>query len=47
MDDLGKRVVVSEKDRREMLGTLGYCARQLDVRAMEKFRLEAGEPQRG
>jgi hypothetical protein len=44
-DDLGKRVLVSEKDRREMLGTLGYCARQLDVRAIKKFGLETSEPE--
>jgi hypothetical protein len=37
--DLGKRVVVSEKDSQEMLGTLGYCARQLDLRAVKKFGL--------
>ena len=44
-DDLGKRMVVGEKDRREMLGTLGYCARQLDVRAIKKFGLETIEPE--
>jgi hypothetical protein len=44
-DDLGKRVVLGEEDRREMLGTLGYCARQLDVRAIEKFGLETTEPE--
>jgi hypothetical protein len=43
--DLGKRVVLYEEDRREMLGTLGYCARQLDVRAIEKFGLETIEPE--
>jgi hypothetical protein len=43
-DDLGKRVVLSEEERREMLGTLGYCARQLDVRAIKKFRLETIDP---
>jgi hypothetical protein len=43
--DLGKRVVVSEKDSREMLGTLGYCARQLDARAIKKFGLETIEPE--
>lgn len=44
-DDLGKRVVLSEEERREMLSTLGYCARQLDVRAIKKFSLEAIEPE--
>ena len=44
-DDFGKRVVLGEEDRREMLGTLGYCARQLDVRAIEKFGLETTEPE--
>ena len=27
-----------------MLGTLGYCARQLDLRAIKKFGLETIEP---
>ena len=44
-DDLGKRVVLSERERREMLSTLGYCARQLDVRAIKKFGLETIEPE--
>ena len=44
-NDLGKCVVVGEKDMREMLGTLGYCARQLDVRAINKFGLETIEPE--
>ena len=44
-DDLGKRVVFSEQERREMLSTLGYCARQLDVRAINKFGLETIEPE--
>lgn len=43
-DDLGKRVVINDKDSREMLGTLGYCARQLDLRAVKKFGLETIEP---
>ena len=43
-DDLGKRVVLSEQERQEMLSTLGYCARQLDVRAIKKFGLETIEP---
>src|SRR5690348_393142 len=38
-DDLGKRVVLGERVSREMLGTLGYCARQLDLRAIKKFGL--------
>jgi hypothetical protein len=44
-DDLGKRVVLSEQERREMLGTLGCCARQLDVRAIKKLGLETIEPE--
>jgi hypothetical protein len=44
-DDLGKRVVLSEQERREMLSTLGYCARQLDVRTIKKFGLETIEPE--
>jgi hypothetical protein len=36
-NDLGKSVVLGEQERREMLSTLGYCARQLDVRAIKKF----------
>jgi hypothetical protein len=44
-DDLGKRVVLGKEDRREMLGALGYCARQLDIRAVKKFRLETVEPE--
>jgi hypothetical protein len=38
--DLGKRVVLGEQERRGMLSTLGYRARQLDLRAIKKFRLE-------
>ena len=44
-DDLGKRVVVDEKDSKEMLATLGYCARQLDLRAIKKFGLATIEPE--
>jgi hypothetical protein len=44
-DDIGKRVVLEERKMREMLGTLGYCARQLDIRAVKKFGLETIEPQ--
>jgi hypothetical protein len=44
-DDLGKRVVLSEQETGEMLGTLGYCARQLDIRAIKKFGLETIEPE--
>jgi hypothetical protein len=44
-DGLGKRVVLSEEERREMLSTLGYCLRQLDVRAIKKFGLETIEPE--
>lgn len=43
-DDLGKRVVLGEQERGEMLGTLGYCARQLDLRAIKKFGLATIEP---
>src|SRR5579863_969352 len=38
--DLGKRVVLDEQERREMLSTLGYRARQLDLRAIKQFKLE-------
>ena len=34
-----------EQERREMLSTLGYCARQLDLRAIKKFRLETIAPE--
>jgi hypothetical protein len=44
-DDLGKRVVLSRDDSREMLGTLGYCARQLDIRAVKQFGLATIEPE--
>jgi hypothetical protein len=44
-DDLGKRMRLSEQERREMLSTLGYCARQLDVRAIKKFGLETIKPE--
>jgi len=44
-DDVGKRVVLREEERREMLSTLGYCARQLDVRAIKKFGLETIKPE--
>jgi hypothetical protein len=44
-EDLGKCVVLSEQERREMLSTLGYCARQLDLRAIKKFGLETIEPE--
>jgi hypothetical protein len=44
-EDLGKRVVLDEQERREMLSTLGYRARQLDLRAIKKFRLETIAPQ--
>jgi hypothetical protein len=43
--DIGKRVVLEENEMREMLGTLGYCARQLDIRAIKKFGLETIAPQ--
>ncbi|SRR6266576_693745 len=44
-DDLGKRIVLGEEESREMLSTLGYCARHLDLRAIEKFRLQTIEPE--
>lgn len=44
-DALGKRVVLGEEERREMLGTLGFGARQLDLRAIEKFGLETIAPE--
>jgi hypothetical protein len=44
-NDLGKSVVLGEQERREMLSTLGYWARQLDVRAIKKFGLETIEPE--
>ena len=37
--DLGKRIVLNDEQQREMLGTLGFCARQLDIRAVKKFGL--------
>lgn len=43
-EDLGKRVVLSKDESREMLADLGYCARQLDFRAIKKFGLETIEP---
>ena len=46
-DDLGKRVVLEKEFSREMLGTLGYCARQLDIRAIKKFGLATIEPEPG
>src|SRR5205814_2296149 len=42
--DLGKRIVLNDEQQREMLGTLGYCARQLDIRAVKKFGLTTIEP---
>jgi hypothetical protein len=42
--DLGKRVVIEEEESREMLGTLGYCARQLDIRAIKQFGFATIEP---
>lgn len=42
--DLGRKLVLAEHEREEMLGDLGYCARQLDLRAVKKYRLETIEP---
>jgi hypothetical protein len=44
-NDLGKRIVLSKDDSRAMLATLGYCARQVDIRASKKFGLETIAPQ--
>lgn len=44
-DEVGKLVVLSEQERRKLLGTLGYCARRLDVRAVKKFGLETIKPE--
>jgi hypothetical protein len=44
-DDLGKRVVLGKDESRDMLGTLGYCARQLDIRAVKKFGLTTIQPE--
>jgi hypothetical protein len=43
-DHLGKRVLITEEYSEELLGTIGYCARQLDLRAIKKFRLPTLEP---
>jgi hypothetical protein len=45
VDDLGKRVVLSKDESRGMLGTLVYCARQLDIRAAKKLALATIEPE--
>jgi len=37
--------VLGEEERREMFGTLGYGARQLDLRAIKKFALDTIEPE--
>ena len=42
---LGKRVVPSEEESRRMLGTLGYGARQPDLRAIKQFALPTIKPQ--
>ncbi len=44
-NDFGKRVVLGEHERVEMLGALGFCARQLDIRAIKMFGLETIEPE--
>jgi hypothetical protein len=43
-DDLGKQVMLGEKDREDMLNVLGYGARQLDLRAIQKFALQTIKP---
>lgn len=45
VNDLGKRIVFGKEDRQNMLGQLGYCARQLDLRAAKKFGLETIKPE--
>jgi hypothetical protein len=37
--------VLSKEETRRMLGTLGYEARQLDVRAIKQFALPTLKPQ--
>jgi len=44
-DELGKRVMVAKNERRDMLGTLGYCARQIDIRAIQQFGFPTVSPQ--
>src|SRR5262249_49165629 len=43
-DDLGRRVVITDKDSREMRGTFGSGARQLDLRAVKESGLKTIEP---
>lgn len=43
-DDLGKRIMITDDESRNMLGDLGYCARQIDIRAINKFGLATIEP---
>jgi hypothetical protein len=42
--DLGKRIVLTDEQQGEMLETLGYCARQLDIRAVKTFGLTTIAP---
>jgi hypothetical protein len=42
--DLGKHVGLSKDENPEMLADPGYCARQLDLRAIKKFGLATIEP---
>lgn len=44
-DAPGKRVVLGEEESREMLGALGFGARQLALRAIEKFGPETIAPE--
>jgi hypothetical protein len=43
-NDLGKQIILSQDDSRNMLSTLGYCARQLDIRAAKTFGLATIQP---
>jgi hypothetical protein len=43
-DAIGKRFQLTDDDLRNKLGDLGYCARQLDIRASKKFGLATIEP---
>lgn len=43
--NLGTKLALGEQDRRKMLSSLAYCARQLDIRAIKKFRLNGIQPE--
>jgi len=42
---VGRRLALDDKVIRTMIGTLGYCLRRLDIRAVKKFGLPTIEPQ--